>query len=739
MTPENAPASLGIKPILSLKRHYRVSIALFFLILIVGLPAVWIKGKSTYSAEATFHVAPRYMKNLESDSEVELQSNSQYREFVNQLQNTVVRYDVLERALTMLEEKGIDTRPPALSKREYIEQLQRTLVTRAIPDTYMVRVQLSGSAGDKPHLHTTINAVMAAFLDTAKAEQIYGSGERLNVLKDNERKLREEIAEMDTKRAQLGERLGLTTFNEGVQNPFDIQLAKLREGLAQAEMEHKRAEAIYTAFKEKGEVPSDIGRSLMEMRLGDLTLVAQRAETAKRIAEVSQKIAGLATKHPAREPGEAEIKALQDTLNRAEGEFMRSNLANVDTRLAGSLQQKRMIEDGIRKSVTNMEDQASEFAQVFHNAMQLTRAVQERTERIQRIQKRLNYLETESGALGFVRIVTPALPAEMPQGPGKSKLLLVLLVIASGSALVAPMGIDLFYNRIRSVNEAEKLLGIPAAGWQIRREDLPTRLYAEEQSRRFAATLMRLKSRTERSVFAFTAVKSGGGATGTVLDTAATLTALGARVLVVEANSFRPFGGFDGGHPGLRQLLVDDLAPQDIPRDYAHQGTTLQVIGVGAGTQGLQRLDRLRGALARWSQDYEYVLFDLAPLLMSADAEMLIEVLGQVFLVVPAESVTKGEIVRAKRLLQKLDPEAVGLFVNDVPLFRGSGYMEESIVETVTRGRFSHFMTASDLQLKWELLRTYWTLHRQDILRRPLAWLRPGSRLQETANRSSAT
>ncbi len=75
-TPTPAP-SLGIKPFLSLKRHYRVSIILFFLVLVVGLPAVWIKGQSFYSAEAIFHVSPRYMKNLESDSEVELQSNSQ--------------------------------------------------------------------------------------------------------------------------------------------------------------------------------------------------------------------------------------------------------------------------------------------------------------------------------------------------------------------------------------------------------------------------------------------------------------------------------------------------------------------------------------------------------------------------------------------------------------------------------------------------------------------------------------
>jgi Mrp family chromosome partitioning ATPase/uncharacterized protein involved in exopolysaccharide biosynthesis len=723
-TPTSVPG-IGIKPFLSLKRHYRLSIALFILILIVGMPAVWIKGQSVYSAEAVFHVAPRYMKNLESDAEVELQSNSQYREFVNQLQSTVIRYDVLERALALLQEKGVDTPPPAMSKREYIERLQKIIVTKAIPDTYMVRVRLDGGPGEKPHLHSIVNAVMTAFLETSKTEQIYGSAERLNVLRDSERKLRDEIAEMDAKRAKLGERLGLTTFNDGVQNPYDIQLAKLREGLANAEMERKRAEATYRAFKEKGEIPSDLGRSLMEMRLGDLGLTALRTETAKRVADLNQKIAGLATKHPARGPAEEEIKELQEGLSRVETDFVRSNQANFDIRLAGTLQQKRMVEDGIRQSVAAMESQAGEFALTFQNAMQLTRTVLDRSERIKNIQKRLNYLETESSALGFVRLVTPALPAEMPKGLGKTRLLLVVILLATGLSLVVPIGLDMFYNRIRSVAEAEKLLGIPAAGWQIMREDLPTKLYAEEQCRRFAATLMRIKSRDRRNVFAFTAVKTLGGTTSTVLDAASTLVGLGARVLVVEANSFTPFQGFDNDHPGLKQLLLEGLPPQQVVCPYSHNGLAVDVVGLGSRDgRGLQRLDRLRSALDQWAAEYEYVLFDLPPILLSADTEMLIEMLGQVFLVVPAESVTKGEISRARRLLQKIDPEAVGLFVNNIPLFRGSGYMEESIVETLTHGRFSDFMIDSSARLKWELLRTHWTLHRHDILRKAFAWMR---------------
>ena len=716
---------IGIKPILSLKRHYRVSIILFFVVLVLGLPMVWIKGKSVYSAEAVFQVAPRYMKNLESDAEVELQSNSQYREFVNQLQNTVIRYDVLEHALAILDKQGIHTQPPALTRREYIERLQKRIVTLAVPDTYMVRVRLDGGADEKPTLHATVNAVMASFLETSKAEQIYGSAERYNVLKENEQKLRQEIAALDVKRAQLAERLGLTTFQEGVGNPYDALLAQLREKLTNAEIERKQAEATYKAFVDRREVPADLGRSLLEMRLGDLSLIGQRTETNKRIEELSQKIAGLSEKHPARAPAEAEIQELRDRLRGAETDFDRKNYNNYDARLSATLEQRRMVESGIRANVTEMESQASEYAQLFQSAMQLTRTIQENNERIQQIQKRVNYLETESNALGFVRLVTPALPAEMPMGVGKTKLLILLLGAAFGIALAAPVGLDMLDRRIRSVNDAEKLLGIPAAGWQIRREDLPTRLYSEEQSRRFAAALMRTRTRSGRNVYAFTSVKALGGTTSTLLDTARTLVHLGARVLVVEANGFTPFAGFGPFQSGLSDLLIDEADPGQLVQTYTHDGVAIDVVGIGGqASGGLQRLDRLRKAVEHWSQDYEYVLFDLPPVLVSADAEMLIEALGQVFLIVAAESVNRGEIGRAKRLLQKIDPEAVGLFVNQVPLFRGSGYMEQSIIETLTHGPADSFSVGARLRLQWELLRTRWTLNRGELLRAPRTWFR---------------
>lgn len=693
---------IGIKPLLSLKRHWRAGIAAALLVLLAGIPVAWIKGRSHYVAEAVFQVAPTYMKNLEADRELELQSNSQYREYVNHLSNTVTRYDVLTAALADLRAQGIDLRPSALTERKFIERLQRTIYVRAIPDTYMVRI---GTENDDPeHLHELVNAVAQAFLRTSRAEQIFGSGERLDVLRRNTERLTAEIDALGAERVTLAEKLGLTTFGDSTVNPYDTTLAQSREKLAAATIARAEAEAALAAFLQQREIPaSHSGRSRLEMRLQDNGLQALRNEVVKRTEELIRNMAGLEEKHPVRQAAQAELNAIAKRLQAQESSFDRGTFENYHARLVASVEERKQVEKAARGAVTVLEGQAMDFARHFQRAMQLTGEIKKRDTELARLRDRLNYLDTEANALGFVRLVSAALPAETPMGVGKTKLLLVVLMASLAAFVVVPIGLDMLDRRIRSVNDAERLMGIPAAGWQVREEGLPTQLFAREQSRRFAAALMRSRARGERNVFAFTGVKSGAGVTATVFDAALTLSQLGARVLVVEADVMAAATDAADG-PGLTDFLAGRVDAGALPRPRSWRDGTLEVVGIGADRE-LKRLDRLKQALDAWSAEYEYVLVDLPPLLLSSDAEMLIELLGQVFLVVEADAVTRGECARARRLLQKIDPPAVGLFVSKVPVFQGAGYMEGLIVETMTRTRFERFMTLPRWALWWQALR----------------------------------
>lgn len=697
----------GIKPLLSLKKHYRISLVIWLVVVLAGLPVAWIKGQSFYAVESVFQVSPNYMKTLATDKEIEFQSNSQYREFVNHLSTTVTRFDVLERALKKLREARVDVQPKGLTERKFIERLQKTVTVRAMADTYMVRIGMEGP--QKEQLDDIINAITQSFLETTKTEQLFGSVERAQALQTTLDTLQAEIAVLETKRLPLSELLGLTTFGENVVNPFDAMLAQSREKSNVAVMERAQAEATLAAFLSQRETPLSAGRSMLEMRLQDNGLQALRNEVIKRSEEINRTVSGLEDQHPAKKPALAEADSINQRLQARELAFDQSAFDNLRRRLTASLQQTRFVEAQAQKATHLIAAQSAGYARNFQQAMRITGDIRKREQELKDVRDRLNYLHNESSAIGFVRLVTPALPAVTPQGVGKVKLLLLVFVLACVLALVAPVALDMIDRRIYTVNEAEKLIGIAAAGWQVDVQDLPTELYAAEQTRRFVTTLLRNKARAQKQVFAFTSVKSRGGTTGIVLDTAAVLQALGIKVLVVEANSFSPSPRFDQTVNGLSAYLSGRADAASMVQTVTHQAQALSVVGFGIQlSRGIQRLDLLNAAVRQWEKDYEFVLIDLPPVLISADAELLIQTLGQVFMVLEAQSVTQGEAIRAKRMLQKLDPEAVGLFVNRIPLFHGAGYMEELMVETLTGRRFSQFMSLSQLKFNFEMWRLRW-------------------------------
>ena len=701
----------GIKPLLSLRKHYRISLIISLLVILIGLPVAWIKGQSLYSTESVFQVSPNYMKTLSSDKEVEFQSNSQYREFVNHLSNTVRRYDVIQRALKKLREANVNVQPKGMTERKYIERLQKLVTVRAIPDTYMVRIGFEGQ--EKEALDDIVNAITHSFLETTKNEQIFGSVERLEVLQGNAARLQQEITQLEAQRVGLSELLGLTTFGENVVNPYDTMLAQAREQYASAARDRAQADATLQAFLAQRETPTSVGRSIMEMRLQDTGLQALRSEVVKRSEELGRVATGLEDKHPAKKPALDEYLAINTRLQTKEAEFETVAYGNLKSRLLASQQQTQKVEAEIRDGLKKIEGQAADYARNFQQAMRITGDIRKREQEHKEVRDRLNYLQNESAAIGFVRLVSIALPAETPQGVGKTKLLLLVFVLAGALALVAPIALDLSDNRIHTVNDAEKLMGIPAAGWQVMNTDLPSGMFAKEQTRRFASTLIRNRARTAKNVFSFASIKTAGGVDRVVLDTAVALKQLGFRVLVVDANSFTPSTLFKPDQPGLSNFLAGQASLDEVQHTLVHQDESVQAVGFGNQlSTGLQRLDLLAQAVGHWTQQQDYVLVALPPVLLSADAELLIQALGQVFMVLEAQSVSRGEVVRAKRLLEKLDPEAVGLFVNSIPMFQGGGYMQELLLETLTKHDFKHFMSLSNLRLQVALLRARWVQNR---------------------------
>lgn len=708
--PETASALGGrIRPLLSLAQHWRKSALVAALVVLVGLPVVWMQGRSYYAAESVFQVSPNFQKNLSADKEQELQSNSQYREFVNHLSRSVLRYDVLQAALAKLGPDGVQACLPAESERKCLERLQRVIYVLPVPDTYMVRVGLRST--ERENVDKIVNAVMESFLDTTRREQIFGSDDRARALYERGEALRAEIEGFATQRAELAAQLGVTTFADHTVNPYDTLLAQAREKANQAAIERAQARSMLDAFVAQREAPLATGRSVMELRLLDGGLQALRNEVVKRSEELRRAGAGLGDQHPARQAATAEFEEINGRLQSYEASIDRTMSQNIKARLTASLQQATQVEQELNGRVRDIEGQATLFATRFRDAMRLTADIRKREQEAEELRNRLNFLATERNAIGFARLITPALAPEVPQGIGKTRLLLALLAAAGLVFLALPTLIDLADRRVRVVGDAERAMGIASAGWLVQADNDATRLLREDQTRRLASTLLRNRTRTSAQTFAFTSARVGGGATAVVRDLAAMLQHLGSRVLVVEANSLSPSMEADGVG-GLSAVMAGRIEPDAAVVSLAHGAATFDFVPYGVDGRAVERLDRLKEALSHWSGRYDIVLVDVAPLLPSADAELLIDLIGQVFLVVEAGGASKGDVARCRAVLEKLDPRAVGLIVNRVTLDFAGAHAREYVVENITGGRAERFLNVSQVRLWLQLQHAAWSRRR---------------------------
>ena len=181
------------------------------------------------------------------------------------------------------------------------------------------------------------------------------------------------------------------------------------------------------------------------------------------------------------------------------------------------------------------------------------------------------------------------------------------------------------------------------------------------------------------------------------LELARALTSLGMRAVVLEANSLLPDARYQGGaaalaprehgphaltvkkkeedpqRPGFAELLDDQitLAEAILP------GNDLLPARLGVGIDMHRRplgtLAQYRGALSALTEQYDFVLIDAAPVLLSVDTELLVGLADATLLVVEAGALSKGEIKRAVQALERLSPPTFGAILNRVKLIEAGG------------------------------------------------------------------
>ena len=214
-------------------------------------------------------------------------------------------------------------------------------------------------------------------------------------------------------------------------------------------------------------------------------------------------------------------------------------------------------------------------------------------------------------------------------------------------------------------------------------ENAPTGLLAESYRQVRTAVLAKMERRGYKTLVCVSAQPESGTST-VVQNLAASLAYNGRRVVIVDANFRRPgqHSRIDASNQrGLVDVLNDRAELNDVI--VRHEGLDLAVLPTGqAGDAPPELLEgaAFRGLLGRLESDYDLILIDAPPALLTSDSQLLAKHVDAIAVVVQAGSDKRGMLMRMLTQLDGQRADVLGVILNGVKSASG-GYFRKSYEE----------------------------------------------------------
>ncbi|WP_036246501.1 GumC family protein [Methylococcus capsulatus] len=672
-TPPNPPQSTGtLMPLVSFRRHRRIALMVMAVVVVFGAGFAWVKGKAVYSATAVLYVAPHFVNILKESKELDIPA---YDQFIEHQALTVPRYDILLESLAKLGDRRYVWQKKKESDRRAAERLQAALEVKPVKDSYLITVTLESTTPD--HLDELVNTIVDTYLEKSReSDSFFARNVRLTSLRERRGQIQGEIDAKLARRTEIAQELSVTTFSEQLASPYDKLLIESQNALAMAQRNRLASEAALALFEDRKSGQDAIAAAAFDTIQKDPGLISLKGSLYKRRSELLQQASGLDPRHPLKIQIDREFKEIDEELNRTVDKLTEQVAKSFIDQRKADVKRDRQIEQELSLQLESFRQKASWFAALYNEALSLSDEIERSRKQLDMIDERIEFFELESRAPGFVRVETYARPPELPVKGGRKKLFAVVLVLALALGAATPVGLDMLDQRIRTTGQVAKIIGHRPVAWFVEHHGSPDlKRMSADQLRRLAIAVNREREMHGSRLVSLTSVKPEAGVTDLALDLAAELGVLGVPTVVVEADPLKPDPRYRGGsaQPGLADLLAGsgEVTAAVVPAAGglpARLGT-----GTAPGRQ-LFAYPALRRCLDELKAAYDLVLIDAPPLLLSADAEYLVEIADVTLLLVGAGQVKPGELRRAAGILEKIDPKAVGFVVTRLEVYRGGGY-----------------------------------------------------------------
>lgn len=427
-----------------------------------------------------------------------------------------------------------------------------------------------------------------------------------------------------------------------------------------------------------------------------LPSVSQREEELRRLDENRRqlKAAGILEGHPQIE----NLGRRRDTV-----EFELSNIREKELGEMRALQMQTALKqvEGFTSQLATLTPQLEETANKLRDLTQklneFTQLKEDLTilrEKQQRADTALDTLRTMSNRDDYVRIRKQSDPSDPDLTFPSLFLIPAVTFLVAGFVGTIILLREMLDQRVRSPQDLKlmpdaNLLGQiphssedPTGGSVAERtvERAPTGLLAESYRQIRTAVLSKMDRRGYKTLVCVSAQPEAGTST-VVQNLAMSLAFNGRNVLIIDANFRRPSQHLlmdRGNERGLVDILKDEADIDDVVLN--HPDTTLSVLPTGRASDSPPELlegSTFRGLLGQLETQYDMILIDAPPALLTSDSQLLSKHVDAIAVIVQAGTDKRGMLGRMLGQLDGQRADVLGVILNGVKSSAG-GYFRKS-------------------------------------------------------------
>jgi len=281
-----------------------------------------------------------------------------------------------------------------------------------------------------------------------------------------------------------------------------------------------------------------------------------------------------------------------------------------------------------------------------------------------------------------VEIVDPASPPPRPSSPNLPLNLLLSIFLGLGAGIGLAFFIEYIDTSVKTVDDVERFLGLPVIGVIPQRVKYLITEGAEsphaETYRILRTNLHFSRKGTSGGAFSVTSGGVGEGKSTTLSNLAFVCATLGDKVLIVDSDLRRPIQHQILGMSnrlGLTNVLTRDVSLDEVIQPTSVPNLHFLPSGrVSRALIGMLDSQRMRELVKLLKERYDYVFFDSPPLMGVSDASVLASEVDGVLLVVQYRKYPRIISSRARRILESVGANVVGVVLNNINIMRDDYY-----------------------------------------------------------------